>query len=233
MIPLAVGGIVLARSDRNRSVARSRPRHVGDAERELAAVEIGIYLELLAVVILTATFDLRVGLTVLATLAVWPLIWLPRATRRLEMKSVVDVKCTPEAAFKFVSDPNNWPRYIPRMELMQPVHSLGIGSRFGARSHRDGHPPFEAYERVIAFEPGKRFATAIVGDPESTGISEFIPTADGTRIEYTYRSVRSLASAVSGSFFGRTSLLERLRDNRAEINTRLKALLEEQPTPAV
>lgn len=172
------------------------------------------------------------GLVLFAVFVIWALIWAPERSRRIQMTSSIDVRCAPHTAFAFVSDPNNWPRYIPELELPEPVDvPLSVGATFRDRVARQNAEPFEAEERVIVFEPGSRFGTTS-GHGDS-GISEFTPIPGGTRVSYTYRAVVGFAFALWGGMLRRRSMVAEMAANRARINQRLKRVLEEQQTVTV
>jgi hypothetical protein len=82
----------------------------------------------------------------------------------------------------------------------------------------------QAEERVIEYEPGRRFATAMAGTPrEVTGSYDFEPVPGGTRIVYTYRSVLPVATALLGN---RLELGRNVRARRRRGMARMKEILE-------
>jgi len=72
----------------------------------------------------------------------WVLISVTPSMRRVEMQSAVEVSCSPAAAFDLVSDPRNWRRYIPELEVVGPVdHPVHTGTVIRTRIHRGDTAP--------------------------------------------------------------------------------------------
>lgn len=185
---------------------------------------------ILASATVAASFEWRVGVAFLCVAAAWLLIWMPTSARRVHLRSEIEVGCNPQAAFDLVSDPRNWSSYFPDLTAATLDGPIGQGSEIEVSMTRKDERVVQGKERVIAFEPGRRFGTAIMDIPRlATGSYEFEPVAGGTRIVYTFRTVMPLATALLGARFG---LARRMALNRAGGMARIKHLLEGRaPTP--
>jgi Polyketide cyclase / dehydrase and lipid transport len=201
----------------------------GRAEGSVRWTVVVAGLMVVAEVAIVASIDWQVAVIAVALVVAWILVWTPRASRRLVMRSAIDVRCTPQAAFELVSNPNHWPLYVPEIELVQPVDvPVRLGTVIHERVRRDGRILLEAEEDVVALEPGKRFGTSVRKAQPSSGIYEIGPVADGmTHIEYTHRSVLSLPTAILGGALMRGGLGNKMAAGRAKILERIKGLLQE------
>jgi hypothetical protein len=227
IVPWVAGVIFLMLGSRVAASRSSGPARVGNVEKELNLYTYAFGFLVLGEAILVGAMDWRVGVASLAVVGAWVVVWLPRQNRVIEMSSVIEVHCRPEVAFEFVSNPNNWPLYVPHLELVQPVDvPVHVGTVFRDRIRRDGSVPLEGEERVVILEAGKRFGTKVVQGGD-TGISVFTPVAGGTKIQYTYRAVLSLPSALFGGGLSRPGLVKRMAATRAQTEERLRVLLEE------
>lgn len=193
-------------------------------EQRLNAVGLGLFAA-------TMTFALATNFTPLATIyaaaALAYVLWsVPSSTRRQSYRSAVVVRCTPEDAFALVSNPRNWPRYFPQLEVDEPVDAPShVGSIIHVRV-REGRQVVAADERVTELEAGRRFATAVVTPHANEGLYEFTPVADGTEIAYSFHGEMTVAQAVLGGAVNRNSLLKRMISQREEGMQRIKQLLE-------
>jgi hypothetical protein len=89
-------------------------------------------------------------------------------------------------------------------------------------------PTLEAEERVIAYEPGRRFGTTVVGDRPNSGVYELREVAAGTEITYVYSAVLGIPMALLGGAFMPPRLVSRLREARLAAMERIKGLLESE-----
>jgi polyketide cyclase/dehydrase/lipid transport protein len=166
-------------------------------------------------------------IVLIAALMVYLLVFVPPAMRRIAFESEVVVGCSPDAAFALVSDPNNWPRYVPELQLravVRPPLKLGdlIYDRFAARDMT-----VEGIERVVAFEPGVRFGTQLVsGGHGTTGVYELFRTEGGTRIVFRCETSLTVLEAWAGNGFRRDFLASKLKANRDVTMQRIKGVLE-------
>jgi len=216
----------MRRRQRRRAGQASRP---SAAQEELRLAALGIGGFVVAESFIVAAIDWRVAAGYLCLAGLWVLVWTPRANRTVLMRSAVKVRCSPRAAFDLVSNPNNWPLYVPEIELAQPVEvPVSLGTVIHDRVRREGKIAVEADEEVVALEPGVRFGTAIQMDPQrSSGTYEFEPVDGGTIIEYTSRSLLSLPAAVFGIALRRAAIVSQMSERRKETLARIKQLLEE------
>lgn len=236
LVTWQMGGILLWRSSRRRSPGSEGVGELGDSERRLRRVTIGTALEILAVILLDSTFDLRVGLGLLTLGLLWIVVWLPRRLRAAEVVTSIDVRRSIGDIFEFTSNVNNMPRYIPQAQLPEAVEvPLRVGNVYRVRyNYADGHAPLEWDERVAVYEPNRRFGTVVVNDVRAgSGLAEFTEIDRVTRITYTYRWQYTVWSALAGAVFRRAALVQRLRRRRTEWMQKLKALLEADEPGAV
>jgi hypothetical protein len=216
----------MRRLQRGRLAQPPGPETAYEALR-LGALGIGCFVA--AEFFIVAFIDWRVAAGYLGLVIIWVLLWTPSRNRLIVVRTAVQVNCTPQAAFELVSNPTNWSRYAPEIELAQPVEvPVRLGTVIHDRVRRDGKITVVADEEVVALESGARFGTAIQRDPQSSsGVYEFVPTAGGTSIEYTHRSVMSLPAAIFGMALRRASLMKQMSERRAQSLARIKRLLEE------
>ena len=163
-------------------------------------------------------------------LALYMLAFVPPAMRRIAFESSVFARCTRRQAFDLVSDPNNWPRYVPELSLRSRVRTpVKLGDLIEDRVVWHG-VTHDAVERVIAYEPGERFGTQIVGGHGTTGEYELFAADGGTLINYRCRATLTLLEAWAGNGFRRGHLAAKLKEARDPIMDRLKNLLEAEPS---
>jgi hypothetical protein len=208
-----------------------RPIHIGDFEANNRQGALSFGSLVLASCAVAASFEWRVGLAFLGLAAAWFLLWVPTRSRRVDLTAEIEARCSPQAAFDLVSDPRNWSSYFPELTAATLDGPIGQGSVIQLQMTRQEGWVVDAEERVTAFEPGRRFATAIIGLPRlATGSYGFEAVAGGTRIIYTYRSVMPLATALLG---GRIGLGRKMAINRGRGMARVKQLLEGEAATSV
>jgi polyketide cyclase/dehydrase/lipid transport protein len=212
----------------------TKPRTSAEAERGLALAATGIGCYVLAEAAIVATLDERVAVAVLAIAIAWTVYSLLPSRRTIEVTTAVVASTTPAAAFDLVSDPSNWPRYAPDLELVEPpVRPIALGTVIRDRMRRPPLPPLEVQERVIAYEPGRRFGTTVVGDRPNSGVYELREVEGGTEIVYVYSAVLGVPMALLGGAFMRPQLVDRLRAVRMAAMDRIKRLLETESPASV
>jgi hypothetical protein len=167
-------------------------------------------------------------------LVAWVLVSIAPAKRRVEMSSSIEVACSPQAAFGLVSDPRNWPKYIPQLEVFGPVDvPVRVGSVIHVKVH-SGEAILDADEIVTEFEPGRRFATAIPRSPHaSSGGFEFVFSSALTAITYTFRGTLSPLQSALGGWVARRGLVEKMARRRGVAMVEIKRLLEAQEPASV
>jgi hypothetical protein len=169
-----------------------------------------------------------------AVVLAWILVSITPSMRRLEMQSNVEVVCSPAAAFDLVSDPRNWRRYIPELEVVGPVeHPVHPGTVIRTRIHR-GDTALNAEEIVTIYEPARRFGTEIPLPPHaSSGTYDFAPSVSGTSIAYTFRGSLSPIQSAFGGWLLRGRLVKKMARRRGTAMKEIKRLLEERPLVSV
>jgi hypothetical protein len=174
------------------------------------------------------------GLAAAVIVLLWVLVSVAPSRRRVEMRSAVDVACSPSAAFELVSDPRNWQRYIPELEVVGAVETpVRPGSVIHARVYNGGDVR-DAEEVVTVYEPGRRFATAIPASPHvSSGTYDFAPNEAGTAVTYTFRGRLSPVQSALGGWLFRGRLVERMAQRRGVAMLEIKRLLEGQAASPV
>jgi hypothetical protein len=221
-----VGAILLSNRAGSRVPEKGsgRPVRVGDFEANNRDGVLSFGALILGSSAVAASFEWRVGLAVLGLAAAWALTWLPTRVRRVDLVSAIEVRCSPQAAFDLVSDPRNWSSYFPQLTADTGDDPVREGSVINVQLMREDKRVLHAEERVVDYEPGRRFATAIaeVATP-ATGSYDFEPVAGGTRIVYTYRSLIPLAMALLG---GRIRVRTKMAMRRGRGMARIKQILE-------
>jgi hypothetical protein len=169
----------------------------------------------------------------LAVLA-WVLVSITPSMRRVEMQSAVEVACSTAAAFELVSDPRNWQRYIPELEVVGPVeHPVHPGTVIRVRIHSGGNAR-TAEEIVTIYEPPRSFGTAIPVPPhESSGTYDFAPSVSGTAIAYTFQGSLSPIQSALGGWLLRGRLVKKMARRRGAAMREIKRLLEERSSASV
>jgi hypothetical protein len=159
-------------------------------------------------------------------------LWcLPSRRRRVDFEVTITAFCTADEAFRLVSDPLNWPRYFPEMEVEPPRAPMGVGSVIRERV-REGRGVLEAQETVIAFEPARQFGTALVG-AAGEGVYEFEATDGMTEIIYRSHHMLTIEQSILGGALNREVLVARLVALRMAGMERIKRLLEAEPARPV
>lgn len=210
--------------------ALGAPRQIRDVDRSqrYTALGYGCLVASLTLVMAT-TYPAVAGFYGAAALA-WALWCVPQPTRRLEYRLQISVRCSPQAAFELVSSPRNWHRYLPELDVLEPVDTP---VRAGSLVHtvvRQGWFVISGDEQVIEYEPGRRFGTADTSQQPAVGIYEFSPAEGGTEIVWTYWSVMPYSVAVLGGALRRRALIAQFNKRRLRALQAMKALLE-APAP--
>jgi Polyketide cyclase / dehydrase and lipid transport len=183
--------------------------------------------------LLLAASRWQLALAYSAVLVAYVAMWIPAGMRRIGFRAAVLVRCTPEAAFALVSDPNNWPRYWPNLELRErPALPLHVGDVIHDRVTTGGLT-LDAEELVTDFVAGREFGTSVIGGRGSRGIYLVNAVDGGTEVAYVYETKLRLSEAWMGNALSRGSLTERLKSNRLAALERVKKLLEAEPVPTV
>jgi hypothetical protein len=231
IVTFVVGVSLLSRESRSRT-RRSGPERPGTRYALVRLEMLACACFVIAEFLLVVTIDRRVGIVFLGLAVIWALIWTPRSTRRVVARTAIELRCSPAAAFDLVSNPNNWHRYLPEFELVEPIHApVRVGSLIHGRVHRDGRIAMEGEEEVIAFEPGRRFGTILREAPgRSTATYELEEVPGGTRLQHTFRSAVSLPAAILGDGLRRRGIMNRMVARRTRTLDRIKRLLED-PDP--
>ena len=222
VVIFAVFAGLASRSQKGRSASR-----LDFNRREVTLGLIGIAFLVVAELLMAAAVDWR-ALGVFAVLPIgWILFWTAPVNRRGVRQQTIDVRCTPQAAFELVSNPENWPAYNPNIELVRPLQEpIHVGSVIQLQARHDGKV-HEGAEEVVAFEPGKRFASGVMkGHVTGTDSYDLEPSPRGTRITYRFRFHMSLPMAAIGGGLLLRSEAKKLMAEREVIMERIKGMLE-------
>lgn len=211
-----------------------RVSQVGQVEREVALIVAAggalVVTEGLFLAITRWPFAVVYAAVVLAYVA----LWVAPGMRHIAFRAAVVARCTPDEAFALVSNPRNWPRYFPNIQVFEPIQ-LPLKAGDLIRDRVSG--PLlvvDAVERVLVAEPGRRFGTAVTPNARhSSGVYEFSTVSGGTEIAYVYNATLTLTEALAGVAFERASLVAKLRQQREAGLQRVKQLLEAQPAASV
>ena len=216
-------GLSLAAGANRRARRASRP---GEVHREVNLVAAAAGALVAGEALLLAVFRWELALAYAAVSVAYALLWIPPAMRRIGFRAAVVARCTPQAAFDLVSDPGNWPRYWPNLELRQrPTLPLHTGDVIHDRVTTDGLT-LDAEELVTDYVPGREFGTSVIGGRGSRGVYQVSPVDGGMEIAYVYSASLTLPEAWLGNAIKRGALQSRLRANRLAALLRIKHLLE-------
>lgn len=157
---------------------------------------------------------------------------IPGSRRLIAYRLSITVRCAPEAAFAFLSDPHNWPRYLPEVQVIEPVDApIRVGSRVSERVTL-GRRIFEGQDEITLVDPNRKLATRVVGG-HSADLYEFKPVDSGTQISYSAEHRLSVSEAVIGRVLRRGDIMKRLLSRRETVMQRIKQILEAPPVTTV
>jgi hypothetical protein len=230
-ILLAAGWATESAGRRQRAGAAS-VIHPGEPEAWMLRYAIGLALAGAADSLAAAAFEPWIGAAVFAALVAWIAFCAVTPQRRLRTGWTLEVTATPEAAFAFVADVRHWPLYWPGLTVLDPIpEETRLGTTFRFRYSKKA--VVEGEDQAVEYLPGRRmsFMTLKAFPNRSTYSFDLIP--GGSRITYTYESVRNLGAMVMGNGFRRRHLLKEFDALYREMTSRLKPLLESSSPPAV
>lgn len=186
-------------------------------------------------------FLIEPGLAIanLAINAAWMAIWIPRRWRTRQVQNSVQIAVAPERAFEFVTNPKNWPRYNPDLELVAvtPDGPLVAGSEYVTRTvipkplQTTSHRQVESRHRVSAMAPGSSYTVTWSDQPGLVSRTDFVPVDSGTRITNTRTMTVSFLEASIGVTLNLPRALAVAREMEDQRNARLKEALEQAPSP--
>lgn len=212
---------------RRRARPATRP---GEVEREVNYIVASGAAVVLAIALLISPYGWQWAVAYAGIALVYIAIWVPPAMRRIGFRTSIVAGCTRNEAFALVSDPRNWHRYFPNLQVFEPIQlPLKVGDLIHDRVDA-GSLVLEAWEQVVAAEPGRRFGTAVTPNKrKSSGVYELNDVPGGTEIAYVYDATLMLGEAILGSGPARSSLVGKLLAQREASLQRIKQLLEGQP----
>jgi hypothetical protein len=180
--------------------------------------------------LLVAMFNQRAALLIVAAAIAWVALWSIPQLRRTRITSSFVIRCSPEAAFTFVSDLRNLPQWrheVESMELLTP-EPIGPGSRFRGRSKvpPDGSV-FDGVEEIGEYEPNRRFTTW-VSSGLHPNLDEFTfdPVDSGTLMTQRFDFEYSFTKAAVGGLFTAPYSKRLIIASRRSGEMRLKRILE-------
>lgn len=209
-----------------------RPANIRDLHRTstYAAFAAGLGLPVIAIVL--ALSNPLYALAYAVLVGAYVAYTMPISRRRLAYRSTITVRCTPEAAFALISEPHNWPRYLPDLQVVEPVDTpLRVGSIVSERGTA-GRRVIEAQDEVTLVEPNRRLGTRGVNAPAS-GLYEFKAVDAGTEISYTAEHTLFVSDAVIGGVLSRGANVQLLKSRREAAMQRIKHVLEAPPAATV
>lgn len=216
-----------------------RARHGGSAVDLMRSGQarwstwVAAWCVLAAIVVFGAGADLAVGIVLGLLIIGWPLVCTIPRLRSMEVHSRTEVRCTTMSAFELVSDPHNWPKWFPEIELTDPVGvPVHLGSVIHSRVRADRNRVVVT-EVVVHFDPGRRFGTRSAGRPNAESIYEFAGRGLVTDISHTLRARMTILEAVAGGVFARRRIESEIRARRLVAMDRMQALLETPATSPV
>jgi hypothetical protein len=235
LVPGVAGLVVFELAIRRRLSRSGRAIMPSEIEKEVELIVYAYGLLVVAEFVFVGAMDWRIGFGLLAIVATWALLGATLQNRRMETRNSVDVVCSPQMAFEFISDPRNWHLFAPEMELRgEVVMPVQVGTVIPCRTRLEIDLVLDVDEVVLELEPGRQFKTGIRGTPKpAAGEYTFEPAGKGTRIDYTYRSCITVAEGVLNGPFSRSKLIKAMTDKRIDILRRIKGLLEDRGAATV
>lgn len=131
-----------------------------------------------------------------------------------ETSAATEIAAPPTRVWSVVSDITVMPRFsteLVSVEWSEGVTEPGLGATFVGTNRNSVIGEWQTLSQIVAFDPPRAFGWA-VGPPEmaaATWMFELLPTAEGTRVEYTAR--------IGPGPSGLTWLVERSPDRAEQI----------------
>ena len=211
-----------------------RPANIRNLRRTYtyAASAAGLGLPVVAIVL--ALTNPLYALAYAALVGVYLAYTMPGSRRRFGYRSTITVQCAPEAAFAFISDPHNWPRYLPELQVIEPFDiPLRIGSTVRERA-TFGRRVIEGQDEVTIVDPNRKFGMRVAGRKDvASDLYEFRPVDAGTEISYTAELRLPISEAVIGGVLSRGASVQLLSSRREAAMLRIKQILEAPPAATV
>jgi Polyketide cyclase / dehydrase and lipid transport len=236
-IALVLGaGWAMEQADKLQKSYLHAPVHrPGENEKVAIRQALGFGLVALAEAAAAASFELWVGLAVIGLTITWIGWCAITPQRHLQSGFVLQVNCSPEAAFGLIADPRNLNRYERREVLIPPFpESNGLGSVRHVRATAPNGKVIDADEMVTAYVPPRLLTVTLMGIRHlNEGTYEIEPHDGGTQLRYTYRSSRPISQLLLGNLIDRSKAVAKLQEMWRERSQRLKALLETEAPASV
>lgn len=157
----------------------------------------------------------------------WSLLWLPRASRGIGIRTSVVIARDIEGVFNFVADESNSPRWEEVLASEKITDGpIGQGTEFRFKT-----ATFQGVEEITDFDPPTRLTSRLVTAlrPNRTVLT-FESVAGGTRIDHSFETELSYPGALLGQGLLRWMMTASMSSGRNLAWRRLKALLESGST---
>lgn len=216
-----------------RARGANRPIHIRDLRLTVRLTAWGAGTALPVVAILLALANPLYAVIYAALVGFYLLYVVPTSRRRIGYRSTVTVRSTPEAAFALISDPHNWPRYLPDLEVVEPIDTpLHVGSVVSERVTSGGQV-VDGQDTVTLLEPNRKLGMKGLNTPGSVDLYELKPLDGGTEISYSVEHLLGVPEAVIGAVLSRGAIVAKLRARREKALQRIKEILEAPPAATV
>lgn len=209
-----------------------RPTPIADLRRAGTYAAWAGGLALPTVAILLALSNPLYALVYAVLVGFYLLYAMPGSRRLIGYRSSITVRCPPETAFAFISDPHNWRRYLPEIQVVDPIDApLRVGSTVTERVTL-GRRVVVGRDEITLVDPNRKLAMQAAGG-KATGFYEFKPVDAGTEISYSSEHRLSVSEAVIGGVLRRGALVKLLLSRREVAMQRIKQILEAPPATTV
>lgn len=225
---LGIAGFVAVSLASGASPKRGQPDFEAAQARYMNRVVIAAALAVATLGTLFGQASKATPVVVSVAVILWSLLWLPRATRGIGIRTSVVIGRDVATVFNFVADESNSPRWEEVLASEKITDGpIGQGTRFRFKT-----ATFEGVEEITDFEPPTRLTSSLVTAlrPNRTVLT-FESVAGGTRIDHSFETELSYPGALLGQGLLRWMMTASMSSGRNRAWQRLKALLESGTTP--
>ncbi len=225
-------------ADKASMVRRARQNVIpaGEPEKEARYEALALAFVVFGEAAAAAASEPWVGLALVGALVAWAAFCTVTPQRRLRTGWTLQVTASPDAVFRFMSNPRNMPRWQPREELLEPVPDhLSVGTVLHVRAETDSGRTVESSTVCDELVPGRRFAFSVVGAFENRGVTtvDQAPVGGGTKITYAYEGTRNVTTMMVGRGFVNAAVRPKIEARYREHLALLKPLLEAEASASV
>jgi uncharacterized protein YndB with AHSA1/START domain len=230
-LALACGAAALAINAFGRAQLDRRSLDEQAADLSVSSTAIALALAIDSVVLLLYAGSNKSVLLISGLAVLWALIWMPRLTRRVRVRTSIVIDRDPSTVFGFVSDFRNAPKWFPQFETVEKLTpgSIGPGTQFRFRQQTP-NGMLELVDEIVEYEWASRLTDRVAGAHRANvEVLTFEPVDRATRLEHQFISEVSYAAAIIGQVLYRWNTTGQMRRQRQAAWARLKQVLEGQP----